>query len=557
MEEVDRDLVEHALREHQTLPLRAESHKAFSALFVDEDQLHLLDTPDWQVVYGRRGTGKTLFLKTREEHLLAAPAVTRILPLYISMQDVIVSPPVGIAASERQQAYANFQLFLERLADEISSKATALLAEFTSRKEASFFRALIGRGDRPPADAAKIDAIVRDLVTFMQTGDLLAAFSDASVDETLTQRSASESSRGGHGRVQLSPEGIAASGEAQVRRSRAEEEEAQRSERRSGRPTPRFSNLRHALVELATALEVDRIDVFIDEWSLLDPTGASSVQPRFAALLRRALFGDPRITVKIATNRYNTVFLRHEPTARYGLQPNADVFEAVNLDRALVKRADRTAFYEELLFKRLLLKEPMLARYANPDGRPGAGFAETFFETSEAFDELVAGCEGVPRDFIITFRYLTQWANYSVSPKWTKEDVRHALMEVSMGAVDQMVYGSPATELLERGIKETATQTGARIFLIRRDAPEEICTALSLLLDQRLIHEYVGKGLPTRVRQLYLPYSIAYGLWWEWERLREHAGTESPDEVPSFASDEEVARHTVDIELQGDDRGEP
>jgi hypothetical protein len=552
VEPIDHEIVGRALREHQTLPLRAENHKAFSALFVDENQLPLLETADWQVIYGRRGTGKTLFLKAREEHLLAAPALTRILPLYLSIQEVIASPPIGITVSDRQQAYGNFQLFLERLADEIAVKADAILAQLSAEDKGSLIRALTHRKQRSAPNAEKIASIVRDLLTFMQSGDLIAAFSDASVEDVATEEQSRRSGRGGRLGLGLSPEGASVSGAARIERERSAEEKVHHTETRGGRRVPRFPNLRHALIAIASALELDRVDIFIDEWSLLDQTAAKTIQPRFAALLRRALFGDPRVTVKIATNRYNTVFHHNGQDERYGLVPNTDIFEAVNLDRALGQRAQVTGFYEELLFKRLLLKEPRLATYASGEGRPGAGFAEVFFEDSKAFEELVAGCEGVPRDFIITFRYLAQWADYSVTPRWSKAVVQDALTEVSMSTVEQLL-ASPATTLLERGIKPTALAAGSRLFLIPRDASEATNAAVAVLLDQRLIHEYVGRDLPGNVRQDYLPYSIAYGLWCDWERLRGHAGTGAPDEMPDFRSQEGIKRHTVDISL--DPRG--
>jgi hypothetical protein len=55
-----RESLERALR--TPLPLRSEQHGNYLDLFVDTGHLQLLRNPDWQVVYGRRGTGKTFLL---------------------------------------------------------------------------------------------------------------------------------------------------------------------------------------------------------------------------------------------------------------------------------------------------------------------------------------------------------------------------------------------------------------------------------------------------------------------------------------------------------------
>ena len=56
------EVIEQALRQHLKLPLRSERHKNYLQLFVDNRQLEILDNLDWQLIYGRRGTGKTLLL---------------------------------------------------------------------------------------------------------------------------------------------------------------------------------------------------------------------------------------------------------------------------------------------------------------------------------------------------------------------------------------------------------------------------------------------------------------------------------------------------------------
>ena len=70
-----------ALEGHSTLALRSETHRDHRALFVDLHQVQLLQTPDWQVIYGRRGTGKTFMLRMMEHRVNEAVDTDRCLAL--------------------------------------------------------------------------------------------------------------------------------------------------------------------------------------------------------------------------------------------------------------------------------------------------------------------------------------------------------------------------------------------------------------------------------------------------------------------------------------------
>ena len=59
-----REIIEYALHEHSSLTTRQENdpNRDISELFTDNKQVRTLEKPDWQIVFGRRGTGKTTLL---------------------------------------------------------------------------------------------------------------------------------------------------------------------------------------------------------------------------------------------------------------------------------------------------------------------------------------------------------------------------------------------------------------------------------------------------------------------------------------------------------------
>ena len=87
-----RDELEQALRAHNRLPLRSEKHQHYQDLFVDRQQLVMLESPDWQVLYGRRGTGKSFLFGMLHEQAASDLDRLRVLSVLVSAQDCKVEP---------------------------------------------------------------------------------------------------------------------------------------------------------------------------------------------------------------------------------------------------------------------------------------------------------------------------------------------------------------------------------------------------------------------------------------------------------------------------------
>jgi hypothetical protein len=268
-------VLDDALRRHQSLSLRGEKHRAFAALFVDAHQLDLLDTPDWQVIYGQRGSGKTILLGALEQQLLSALDVSRVLPIRVSVEDTIVSPPFGAAIDHEQRALGYFEAFVELLGDELATATESL-----ATKRRGLWASLTQRGGSQSDEAAEL---VRDLVAAVRTGMTLGAYSETAVQET-TQHEVEASTK-----VEAALRAKTSANPVTVNASVGGARRALRKSgvvvTSSGAPVARFRSVRNGLIQLADMLELERIDILIDEWSLLDV----SIQPIFANTLRQAL----------------------------------------------------------------------------------------------------------------------------------------------------------------------------------------------------------------------------------------------------------------------------
>lgn len=94
-----------------------------------------------------------------------------------------------------------------------------------------------------------------------------------------------------------------------------------------------FNYFSRTIRALADFVKPRRLWILIDEWTTIPP----EIQPYLADLLRRAMFSIPNITVKISAIEHRSEFKVDRPDEGYvGFELGADISAAINLDDYLV-----------------------------------------------------------------------------------------------------------------------------------------------------------------------------------------------------------------------------
>jgi hypothetical protein len=533
------NLINSALRKQYNLPLRSEKHNNYLDLCVDTKQTVLLKNPDWQVIYGRRGTGKTFLLGVLSEEVHQQLDQLRILALRITAQDCIVSP-TGRAVDDKSRALGYFQTFIELLADRLIQSVEQLIGR------PKFLDSITG-GRRRRIE--KIEEIALDILSLSQAGFPVAAF--ANQTQSLQTLSTVRNTATIDATVNASISPLSPTLKAGVNAQAQAKEEHQATQARSvdSGAVPRFARVRQKLLELLDLMDIRHLNILIDEWSALDPTAVTAVQPEFAELLKRTFAGTGKISVKIATNRYQTRFSNRAAGREYrGLELNADIFEAANLDHILMTEDELWSFYEMLLYKRLLFCEPKLHVFDPYNtGHPDEQFILSLFRDPRAFTELVKGASGIPRDFLLIFNELSRHFDFSATPTWEAAEVQRCIREKSAVKQEDIEYRSETDQLLTRCIREIVLSTASRLFFIARADRDSLNAAVEELLEKRLIHGYPKTHLTPEIRSHHDGFLIDYGLWLDWQYSTHHAKTQ--EEYTPLLSLEQVEQLTIDTSV--------
>ncbi|WP_150138939.1 ORC-CDC6 family AAA ATPase, partial [Candidatus Enterovibrio escicola] len=238
-----------------------------------------------------------------------------------------------------------------------------------------------------------------------------------------------------------------------------------------------FSSITRTLDNIVKLLPNKKLWLLIDEWSEIP----LDLQHYLADSLKRMVFSVSEVTVKIASIAHRSRFRSYENGALIGLELSSDASSSINLDEFMVFDNDKEralAFYRNLIHKHCLaLDENDVTPH---DSRK---FLTSIFTLSSAFEEFVRAAEGVPRDAI---HIISNAAVHSTSSKLSIIDIRQSARKWyttnKSGDINSRVR---AVQLLDWIIVRVIAEKKARGFLVRSDVKDEL---LEFLYDSRIVH---------------------------------------------------------------------
>jgi DNA-binding transcriptional ArsR family regulator len=461
---------------------RETDQERLTATFVDPGISEQLDNVNNQIIFGRRGTGKTHVLRVVDDLLSALP---RTLVVYLDLRTLGSS---SIFEDENRALHV---------------RTTSLMKDVFEPVHA----ALLERATAP--DAGDIDfAPLDDLADAISRSILVGERREAEEMQAAARRDR------GAVAVRAAPPFVSLTADAAV------EGRFTSRVRREGNPLDHvlFNEIARALERSLTAIGVDHLYVLLDEWTAIP----EALQPYLAEFLKRSMFVVPEITVKIAALEYRSSFSM--PIGRnnlVGFELGADISSSLELDDYFVydrHTAQTEQVFAEVLFRHLVAEIGGLRRRQEKnylDAEYGIDSADrlvdALFVSKRPYRELVRAGEGVARDFIGIFS-----AAFS-------DSVRRNLRAIDLASVREAARAWFATDkevnldprhraALDVICDEVIAKGRRRTFMLdRRFESNEL---LNSLVDFRLLHlihrNVLDAQSPTRRYNL---YTLDYGLY--------------------------------------------
>jgi energy-coupling factor transporter ATP-binding protein EcfA2 len=494
------------------------SFKINRQIFADNKQLNKIDSPDWQVVFGRRGAGKTTLLATYARYLTESnPTEHASIELNVPDFTALIQSTASNSIPDLEVAQIYFSDFMKFISRHL------LNVFLTANQDSKFYR-IFSSSDKKQ--------LIQDLVirihesTAEQEPSMIGGKRKYKRKRSSEERNEGADSASLGLNVSLStslpPRATAKAGFDL--KSANSQKSIDRMDEASGLTNYKFdyAKTRTLIEELLDALEIKRLYLFIDEWSELDRSAKTRIQPYFAELIKRVFWKNSKFVIKVGAIRNQTRFnLTARKSGIIGLELSADIFE-LNLDDVYSRHElNKIKFYEELIFRHLSFcnpdlmafqREDEISSYGTPYGKPVDTFIDYIFKSKEVFSTLITGAGALPRDFIDMFDSIARSKDFSVVPPWTMLDVKQAVRDHFVKNKQPGIDLSGHTLEICYEIMGLVKSTGSRLIVVPKNASGETLLSIADLYHRRFLHDVSSNDIPAMLRSRFHFYYADLGL---------------------------------------------
>jgi hypothetical protein len=517
------DLLRFAIKYQKAISDRSENQKLEDHvhLFVDHPRLNITTSLAGnanQILFGRRGTGKTMLLRKILCDGRPHNPLGDYIAIMIQAPDFLRSPETTMKDPPTLRARLYFREFLYQVADRLidigdrilrdenllarlgitnKAKREVLIDRFLSLSNILQYGVRLYR-----LDTANFTQHLEDSGQRKQIDDHKTDFDFATKGEVNT--------KGVYGEVRFDT-GFS----LRKRSEQAQQQTILNKEDFSGDYDFGIPEIRSKFRDILEMLESKHVVILIDEWQAI----SLDCQAEFAELLKRCFFGIDCISIKVAAYRHVCQFNNGATRNNFrGLELGQDI--AVAGDTDLPPAEDETReFFFNILYRRLLYKEPSLEKhYGLPEKLDYKLLMLDIFQNAHAAEMLIRGCHGISRDFIKTFNIATGYLDDDVArSKVTLEIVNKAHGESSKEIQGNVHTADDVGGLLFEIVKPHVHRTGAPYFFIPQ-TNHQWDSLLWELVEKRALHVVPATSLPQGADVEWRGYEVAYGLFQEWGR---------------------------------------
>jgi hypothetical protein len=303
-----------------------------------------------------------------------------------------------------------------------------------------------------------------------------------------------------------------------------------------------FNKISRLLEELSYQLNDTKIVFLLDEWSEIP----IDLQPYLAELIKR-VFISSNYTFKIAAIPYRTRFreIIHNEI-KIGLEEGGDIFP-ISIDNRYIYEVDKVGtktFYNELLINHL--KEINPAIFENVDDLK---FINYFF-ANQALAEILIASAGIPRDFINLF-ILSYNNRNNTSQRIVLKNIRNSTTEWYTSDKKEEIDKDKTTKhLFEELVNQVILIKKKTHFLLPQKHSEN--KFIKKLVDLRVLH-LRQKGISHKhiVNKTYDVYSIDYGSYTSLDINKTTLNTDFSELITNLNTVEDI-RETRSLSIEDD-----
>ncbi|WFR58477.1 hypothetical protein QA584_05240 [Anaerocolumna sp. AGMB13025] len=274
-----------------------------------------------------------------------------------------------------------------------------------------------------------------------------------------------------------------------------------------------INEIKSEINELVNLMGYDSVYICIDEFTQIDRDFEYTIQPKVAQLLKELFFNSKTFIIKIASVwNLSRMQMRQLNGNREGLELGQDIFtnRELNLDIMFNNDNDNAyRFFKDVLVNNYLMYEsPVSDRERDLLGNY---IIEALFSQG-SFRHLICGSQGIPRVFGILLTNCIHKLENRERDKITVEMVFESV-------IDNYVYdvrpSIPYSLPICSGIEEYVMRTKRRFFLLDINDYNKSINYFDGLVANNALHQCPSEQLPKGIRNKYKLFYTHYGNYLE------------------------------------------
>ncbi len=272
-------------------------------------------------------------------------------------------------------------------------------------------------------------------------------------------------------------------------------------------------SIKAAIDEVVFALKLDRLIICVDEFTRVDKGLDETIQPFIAQLLKDTFFRNPNITVKVSSLWNRTEMQKRQlNTSRIGIELGEDIKRGIDLDTMFFNNEYSSTFFKDMITNTCLLADEENRDNLSKDLDFKNYLINSLFSSEESFNMLICGSQGIPRVFANLLLSAIDKREENKKPKIDPQIVFECIVEnFTRDVRRKLPYGSDTVCAFD----DFVTDQKKRFIIISIDDYEKNRCDIDGLLDNNYMHQYPSEKVPRKMRNHYKVYLVHFGNYLE------------------------------------------
>ncbi len=287
-----------------------------------------------------------------------------------------------------------------------------------------------------------------------------------------------------------------------------------------------INEIRRSIEKILKTMGYRTLYICIDEFTQIDRDTSTTIQPKVAQVLKQLFFSSSIIVVKIASvwSEYR-MQTRQECGFREGIELSQDIFKhnSINFDCMFDYNNEKAyQFFKDAMLNFFLFEMKYEEFIQLPNGlivsprivmteeeRNGlSNYLVELLFSKESFKHLICGSQGIPRVFGILLVACFDKLKEVRKEKVTVEIVFDCIMDNYFDEVRQSI---PESSAIFTGIETHIGRSKNRFFLLNILDYNTVSFYFDRLVAVNALYEYASKVIPRELRNTYKLYCVHYG----------------------------------------------